>query len=204
MQKTVKSNFFVHESSFIDDNVTIGNDTKIWHFCHVLSDSKIGQKCSFGQNCVIGPHVEIGSGVKVQNNISIYKGVIIEDDVFLGPSMVFTNVINPRSFIERKEEFKNTRLKRGCSIGANATIVCGVTVGSYSFVGAGTVITKDVPDFALVYGTPGRIKGWVSLSGNPLKFNSDGKATDHFDKTQYQLLSNNTVKLISENPYHQG
>lgn len=204
MQKTIKSNFFVHKSSFIDDNVTIGNDTKIWHFCHVLSGSKIGQKCSFGQNCVIGPHVEIGSGVKVQNNISIYKGVIIEDDVFLGPSMVFTNVINPRSFIERKEEFKNTRLKRGCSIGANATIVCGVTVGAYSFVGAGTVITKDVPDFALVYGTPGRIKGWVSLSGNPLKFNIDGKATDHFDKTQYQLLSNNTVKLINENPYHQG
>ena len=202
MQKKVNSSYFVHQSSFIDENVTIGNDTKIWHFCHVLSGAKIGQKCSFGQNCVVGPHVEIGNGVKVQNNISIYKGVTIEDDVFLGPSMVFTNVINPRSFIERKEEFKNTRLKRGCSIGANATIVCGVTVGAYSFVGAGTVITKDVPDFALVYGTPGRIKGWVSLSGNPLKFNSDGKATDHFDKTQYQLLSNNTVKLISENPYH--
>ena len=152
----------------------------------------------------MGPHVEIGSGVKVQNNISIYKGVIIEDDVFLGPSMVFTNVINPRSFIERKEEFKNTLLKRGCSIGANATIVCGVTVGAYSFVGAGTVITKDVPDFALVYGTPGRIKGWLSLAGNPLEFDSEGKATDNSDQTQYQLLSNNTVKLISENPYHQG
>lgn len=204
MQKTVNSNYFVHESSFIGDNVTIGNDTKIWHFCHVLYGSKIGQKCSFGQNCVIGPNVEIGNGVKVQNNISIYKGVIIEDGVFLGPSMVFTNVINPRSFIERKEEFKNTLLKRGCSIGANATIVCGVTVGAYSFVGAGTVITKDVPDFALVYGTPGRIKGWLSLAGNPLEFDGEGKATDNSDQTQYQLLSNNTVKLISENPYHQG
>lgn len=204
MQKTVKTNYFVHESSFVDDNVIIGDDTKIWHFCHVLSGSKIGQKCSFGQNCMVGPHVEIGNGVKAQNNISIYKGVSIEDDVFLGPSMVFTNVINPRSFIERKEEYKKTRLKRGCSIGANATIVCGVTVGAYSFVGAGTVITKDVPDFALVYGTPGRIKGWVSLSGNPLKFDSEGKATDNFDQTQYQLLPNNTVELVSENPYHEG
>ena len=204
MQKIVNSNFFVHESSFVDNQVEIGKDTKIWHFCHILAESKIGEKCSFGQNCVVGPNVKIGNRVKVQNNISIYKGVTIEDDVFLGPSMVFTNVINPRSFIERKEEFRNTRLKRGCSIGANATIVCGITIGAYSFIGAGSVITKDVPDFALVYGIPARIKGWVSLSGNPLTFNSEGKATDSLDQTQYQLLSNNTVKLISGNPYHQG
>tara|TARA_Y100000589_G_C26966147_1_gene552717 strand:- start:185 stop:799 length:615 start_codon:yes stop_codon:yes gene_type:complete len=204
MQKAVNSNFFIHESSFIDDNVTIGKGTKVWHFCHILSGSKIGEKCSFGQNCVVGPDVEIGDRVKVQNNISIYKGLTIEDDVFLGPSMVFTNVINPRSFIERKEEFKATLLKQGCSIGANATIVCGITVGAYSFIGAGSVVTKDVPDFALIYGAPARVKGWVSLSGNPLEFDTEGIATDNFDQTQYQLLSDNAVKLISENPYHQG
>ncbi len=202
MQKTVKSDFFVHPSSLIDDNVTIGKDTKIWHFCHILEGSKIGRKCNFGQNCAIGPNVEIGDRVKVQNNVSVYEGLTIEDDVFLGPSMVFTNVINPRSFIKRKDEFKQTLLKRGCSIGANATIVCGLKIGAYSFVGAGSVVTKDVPDFALVYGNPAIFKSWISLSGNPLKFDIEGKATDNFDQTQYQLHSDNLVELITENPYH--
>ena len=202
MQKTVKSDFFIHPSSLIDDNVTIGKDTKIWHFCHILEGSKIGQKCNFGHNCVIGPNVVIGDRVKVQNNVSIYEGLTIEDDVFLGPSMVFTNVINPRSFIKRKEEIKQTLLKQGCSIGANATVVCGVKIGAYSFVGAGSVVTKDVPDFALVYGNPAIFKGWISLSGNPLEFDIEGKATDNFDQTQYQLRSDNLVELITKNPYH--
>ena len=136
------SKYFAHESSFLDDNIKIGDDTKIWHFTHVLSGSVIGKSCSFGQNCVIGPNVRIGSGVKVQNNVSIYEGVEIQDSVFLGPSMVFTNIVNPRSFIVRKEEFKKTLLKKGCSIGANATVICGNTIGRYALVGAGSVCLK--------------------------------------------------------------
>jgi len=136
--------YLVHETAIVDDNVSIGNDTKIWHFSHILSQTNIGQNCSFGQNCVVGPKVTMGNGVKVQNNVSVYEGVEVEDDVFLGPSMVFTNVINPRAFIQRKEEFKKTLLKKGCSIGANATIICGVTIGEYSLIGSGAVINKDV------------------------------------------------------------
>jgi len=162
--------FFTHESSFIDDNVEIGDDTKIWHFSHILSGTQIGKNCSFGQNCVVGPNVVVGNGVKVQNNISIYEGVEVEDDVFLGPSMVFTNVINPRAFIVRRDEFKKTLLKKGCSIGANATIVCGITIGEYAMIGSGAVITKDVKPYALMIGVPARQIGWVSKAGNTLSY----------------------------------
>ena len=189
--------FFAHESSYIDDNVNIGDSTKIWHFSHVLSGTAIGENCSFGQNCVVGPKVNIGNGVKVQNNISIYEGVEVEDDVFLGPSMVFTNVINPRSFIVRKEEFKITLLKKGCSIGANATVVCGNTIGRYALIGAGSVINKDVKDFALMVGVPAKQIGWVSVAGNRLEFNEDNIAIDSFDNSKYKLL-NDEVTLIEE------
>lgn len=160
---------FVHESSYIDDGVTIGAKTKIWHFCHVLPESVIGEGCSFGQNCVIGPRVRIGNNVKVQNNISIYEGVEIEDDVFLGPSCVLTNVTNPRSQILRKSLYEKTLLRRGCSIGANATIVCGITIGRYAFIGAGAVVHSDVPDYALMLGVPAKQKGWMSRHGHMLK-----------------------------------
>ena len=180
-------NCFIHETAIIDDNVTIGEGTKIWCFTHILKNTTIGNNCIFGQNCVVGANVNIGNNVKVQNNISIYDGVEVEDDVFLGPSMVFTNVINPRSFIERKTEFKKTLMKKGCSVGANATIVCGVTVGRYAFVGAGSVVTKDIPDFALAYGSPAKVRGWVSISGEKLEFNEEGIAKDPTDNTSYQL-----------------
>lgn len=173
------ANFFVHESSYVDEQVSIGDNTRIWHFSHILPHTVIGTDCSFGQNCVVGPNVNIGSGVKVQNNVSIYEGVEIEDDVFLGPSMVFTNVINPRAFIQRKEEFKKTVLKKGCSVGANATIVCGVTIGEYALIGSGTVVNKDVKSYALMVGVPARQIGWVDISGNTLEFH-DKKAEDEF------------------------
>ncbi|MBI4978315.1 MAG: N-acetyltransferase [Spirochaetes bacterium] len=190
------SEYFVHESSYIDKDVRIGKETKIWHFCHMLSDTDIGERCSFGQNCVVGPHVRIGNGVKVQNNVSIYEGVEIEDDVFLGPSMVFTNIINPRSFIVRKAEYKKTLLRHGCSIGANATVVCGVTIGTYAFIGAGSVITRDVPAFALVYGNPARIQGWMSTAGNKLTFGNDGIAVDRFDGSRYKKISE--IEVVQE------
>ncbi len=179
--------YFIHESSYIDDEVIIGENTKIWHFCHILSKSVIGKNCSFGQNCVVGPKVKIGDGVKVQNNVSIYEGVEIEDDVFLGPSMVFTNVINPRAFIQRKEEFKKTLLKRGCSIGANATIVCGITIGEYALIGAGAVVNRDVKPFSLMVGVPAKRIGWVSKAGNRLVFDDEGIARDYFDNSLYKL-----------------
>jgi UDP-2-acetamido-3-amino-2,3-dideoxy-glucuronate N-acetyltransferase len=177
--------YFAHDSSYIDDKVEIGDDTKIWHFCHILSQTKIGSNCSFGQNCVVGPKVSVGNGVKVQNNVSIYEGVEIEDDVFLGPSMVFTNVINPRAFIQRKEEFKKTLLKRGCSIGANATIVCGVTIGEYALIGSGAVVNKDVKPHALIVGVPSKQIGWVGISGNTLEF-VNNKAEDEY--ATYELV----------------
>lgn len=189
------ANFYVHQSSFIDDNVTIGDNTKIWHFNHILSNSIIGKNCSFGQNCVVGPKVTIGNGVKVQNNISIYEGVEVEDDVFLGPSMVFTNVINPRSFIVKKEEFKKTLLKKGCSIGANATVICGVTIGEYALVGSGAVINKDVKPYALMVGVPAKQIGWVSKAGNTLHFDKNNKAIDSFDNSVYKLYNNQLVKI---------
>lgn len=189
------SKFFAHESSYIDDNVNIGDNTKIWHFSHVLSGSEIGQNCSFGQNCVVGPNVKIGSGVKVQNNISIYEGVEIEDDVFLGPSCVFTNVTNPRAFIIRKQEFKKTLLKRGCTIGANATIVCGVTIGEYALVGSGAVINCDVKPFALMVGVPAKQIGWVSKAGNTLKFDENAIAIDSFDDSKYKIQNDNLIVI---------
>lgn len=186
---------FVHESSYVDSDVVIGQGTKIWHFCHILSDTTIGEGCSFGQNCVSGPKVRIGNGVKVQNNVSIYEGVEIEDDVFLGPSMVFTNVINPRAFVQRKEEFKKTLLKKGCSVGANATIVCGVTIGEYALIGSGAVVNRDVKPHALMVGVPARQIGWVSKAGNTLKFDADNVAVDPFDHSRYRL-QNNTLTII--------
>ena len=182
------SNYFLHNSSYVDDGVQIGDGTKIWHFSHILSNTLIGNNCSFGQNCVVGPKVKLGNGVKVQNNVSIYEGVEIEDDVFLGPSMVFTNVINPRAFIQRKEEFKVTLLKKGCSVGANATIICGVTIGEYALIGSGAVVNKDVPAFALMVGVPAKQIGWVGISGNSLVF-SENRAEDEF--ATYQLIENN-------------
>ena len=187
--------YFVHDSSVIDDNVQIGKDTKVWHFSHILSNTVIGERCSFGQNSVVGPNVKIGNGVKVQNNISIYEGVEVEDDVFLGPSIVFTNVINPRSFIVRKEEFKKTLLKKGCSVGANATIVCGITVGEYALIGAGSVVTKDVKPFEMLYGVPAKHQGWVSKDGNRLIFNDNNIAIDSFDNTKYKL-SNDSIQIL--------
>ena len=179
-QKPETKSYYAHPSSFIDDHVQIGENTKIWHFSHILSNTTVGENCSFGQNCVIGPKVTIGNGVKVQNNVSIYEGVEIEDDVFLGPSMVFTNVINPRAFIQRKDEFKKTLLKKGCSIGANATIVCGVTIGEYALIGSGAVVNKDVKPFALMVGVPARQIGWVGISGNTLVFDDRDTAVDGF------------------------
>lgn len=158
--------FFKHESSYVDNGAEIGDGTRIWHFCHIMSGAKIGKNCTLGQNINIGGKTVIGNGVKIQNNVSVYDGVIIEDDVFLGPSMVFTNVINPRAFIQRKEEYRQTILKKGCSVGANATIVCGVIIGEYALVGAGSVVTKDVPPYTLVYGNPARIHGKVDKEGN--------------------------------------
>lgn len=190
----MEEKYFAHATACIDDGVQIGQGTKIWHFSHILSGVTIGDHCSFGQNCVVGPKVVIGNGVKVQNNVSIYEGVVCEDDVFLGPSMVFTNVINPRSFIVRREEFQKTLLKKGCSIGANATIVCGVTIGEYALVGAGSTVTKDVKSFALVYGVPARQQGWVSQAGNKLVF-QDGFAVDSYDGTRYRL-QDDVVEII--------
>jgi UDP-2-acetamido-3-amino-2,3-dideoxy-glucuronate N-acetyltransferase len=172
-----EKNFFVHESSFVDEPCEIGEGTKIWHFCHIMTGAKIGRHCNIGQNVVISPQVTVGNNVKIQNNVSLYTGVILEDDVFCGPSMVFTNVINPRSHVSRKSEYKMTRVKRGATIGANATIVCGITIGRYAFIGAGSVVTKDVPDYALVVGNPARLKGWMCYCGVKLPF-VGGSATE--------------------------
>mgnify|MGYP001328136708 CR=1 FL=1 len=158
--------YFKHESSYVDDGAIIGEGTKIWHFSHIMSGAQIGNNCSIGQNVNVGCRAVIGNGVKIQNNVSVYDDVVIEDDVFCGPSCVFTNVINPRAFIERKNEYKKTVVKKGASIGANATIVCGVTIGEYALIGAGAVVTKDVPAYSLVYGTPGRVMGKVDREGN--------------------------------------
>jgi len=188
-------NSFVHQTAIIDEKVEIGDSTKVWHFSHILSNTVIGKNCSFGQNCVVGPNVKVGNGVKVQNNVSIYEGVEVEDDVFLGPSMVFTNVINPRAFIQRKDEFKKTLLKKGCSIGANATIVCGVTIGEYALIGSGAVVNKDVKPYALMVGVPAKQIGWVGISGNTLKFNKENIAKDEF--ATYKIVNDN-LKVIKK------
>jgi UDP-2-acetamido-3-amino-2,3-dideoxy-glucuronate N-acetyltransferase len=157
--------YFVHPSSYVDEGSEIGEGTKIWHFCHVMAGSRVGRACTIGQNVVIAPEVVVGNNVRIQNNVSLYTGVVLEDDVFCGPSMVFTNVVNPRSHVSRKHEFQRTLVRRGATLGANSTIVCGRTIGRYAFVGAGAVVTRDVPDYALVTGTPGRITGWVCQCG---------------------------------------
>ena len=163
--------YFVHESSFIDEGAIIGKGTRIWHFCHVMSTAVIGEGCNIGQNVLVSNNVKLGNNVKIQNNVSVYTGVTVEDDAFLGPSMVFTNVINPRSHINRKDEYQPTLVKRGASIGANATILCGITLGRYCFIGAGSVVTRDVPDYALFYGNPGSLKGWICQCGTRIEFN---------------------------------
>lgn len=179
--------YFVHESAIVDDNVKIGNGTKIWHFSHIMGNTEIGENCNIGQNAVVGPDVKMGSRCKVQNNISIYKGVELEDDVFCGPSMVFTNVLNPRAFIERKHEFRKTLVKKGATLGANSTIVCGHTIGSYSMIGAGAVITKDVPDYALMAGVPAKRIGWVCRCGVILrKFDGKGNTECPECKAKYR------------------
>jgi UDP-2-acetamido-3-amino-2,3-dideoxy-glucuronate N-acetyltransferase len=165
-----KQKYFVHESSYIDEGVEIGKGTQVWHFCHILKGSRIGKKCKIGQNVVIGPDVKIGDNVKIQNNVSVYKGVTLEDDVFCGPSCVFTNVFNPRSSVARMDEVRKTRVAKGASIGANATIVCGHTIGRHAFVGAGAVVTKGVPDYALVYGNPAAVRGFMCECGIKLNF----------------------------------
>ena len=159
------ADYFTHESSYIDEGCQIGAGTRIWHFTHVMSRARIGQRCNIGQNVVISPDVVIGDNVKIQNNVSVYTGVVLEDDVFCGPSMVFTNVVNPRSHVSRKDEYRPTLVKRGASLGANSTIVCGHTIGRYAFIGAGAVVTRDVPDYALVVGNPARIDGWICACG---------------------------------------
>ena len=189
----MKEDFFCHESSYVDEDVLIGSNTKVWHFSHIQSNTKIGSNCSIGQNVNIGNNVIIGNGVKIQNNVSVYEGVELEDYVFCGPSMVFTNVKLPRSeFPQRGAEFySKTLIKKSASIGANATIVCGVTVGRYSLIGSGSVITKDVPDFALVVGNPGKIIGWVNKRGHRLNFNTDG-----ISECQKYILKNNLVSIL--------
>lgn len=183
------SEFTAHPSAIVDPGCTIGNGTKIWHFCHVTTGAVIGEKCSLGQNVYVGPKVTIGSNVKIQNNVSVYEGVTLEDDVFCGPSMVFTNVVNPRSHVSRKHEFKTTRVKRGASIGANATVVCGHDVGRYAFIGAGSVVTKEVPDYALVTGVPGRIAGWMCACGVRLPYGAkpEGAASCKECGTKYRM-----------------
>lgn len=193
-----KRDYFAHHTAVIDANIEIGKGCKIWHFSHILSGSVIGENCSFGQNCVVGPNVRVGSGCKVQNNVSIYEGVELESDVFLGPSMVFTNVNNPRAFINRREEFRKTLLKKGASIGANVTIVCGVSIGEYAFVGAGSVVVRDVPSYALMVGVPARQIGWVDKAGLRLEFDSEGIAIDSYDKTRYRLVEER-LEVIYEN-----
>ncbi len=187
--------YFAHETAVIDDDCVIGTGTKIWHFSHIMPTAVIGKNCNIGQNVVVSPKVILGNNVKVQNNVSIYSGVICEDDVFLGPSMVFTNVINPRSAIIRKDEYKKTLVKKGASIGANATIVCGNDIGEYAFVGAGAVVTKQVLPYALVVGNPSKQIGWISEYGHRLHFNDKGFATCIESNDKYQLKNNKVVKI---------
>ena len=187
--------YFAHQSAYIDDGSEIGEGTKIWHFSHIMSNCSIGENCNIGQNVVVSPKVILGNNVKVQNNVSIYEGVICEDDVFIGPSVVLTNVSNPRSAVIRKDEFKTTLIKKGASIGANATIVCGNTLGRYCFIGAGAVVVKNVPDYAIIIGNPGRQKGWMSEHGQNLIFNEQGNAVCAATSNTY-LLSNGVVTKI--------
>ena len=189
----MKKEYYIHETAIIDEGAQIGSGTRIWHFSHVMSTAEIGENCILGQNVFIGSKVKLGNNVKVQNNVSVYEGVTCEDDVFLGPSMVFTNVVNPRSVVERKTEFKKTLVKKGATIGANATIICGVTLGEYCMIGAGAVITKDVKAFALMVGTPARQTGWVSRSGEILTDNLTCPLTG-----EKYYIENDEMKLIGD------
>ncbi len=187
--------FFSHETAVIDEGCEIGSGTKIWHFSHIMPGCKIGSNCNIGQNVVISPEVVLGNNVKVQNNVSIYSGVICEDDVFLGPSMVFTNVINPRSAVNRRGQYSKTLVKRGASIGANATIVCGHDIGAFAFIGAGAVVTKEVPDYALVVGNPAKQVGWMSEYGHKLKFDQTGMAICNESGEKYKLEDGQVSKI---------
>jgi len=187
--------YFAHETAVIDDNCNIGEGTKIWHFSHIMSNCTIGENCNIGQNVVVSPGVILGKNVKVQNNVSIYTGVICEDDVFLGPSMVFTNVINPRSAVNRKNEYMKTTVKKGASIGANATIVCGNDIGKFSFIGAGAVVVKEIKPYALVVGNPSKQIGWISEFGHRLKFDNNGIALCPESKEKYQLKNDFVNKI---------
>ena len=186
--------YYAHETAVIDEGCEIGADTKIWHFSHIMPNCEIGLKCNIGQNVVVSPDVKLGNNVKVQNNVSIYSGVICEDDVFLGPSMVFTNVTNPRSGVNRRGQYAKTTVKRGASIGANATIVCGHDIGEFAFIGAGAVVTKNILPYALVVGNPARQIGWMSEYGHRLEFNAEGFAICPESKSRYQLINNKVVK----------
>lgn len=186
--------FFQHPSAIVDEGATVGAGTKIWHFCHLMPGAVVGANCILGQNVFVDNNVQVGNGVKIQNNVSLYNGVFIEDDVFLGPSVVFTNVVNPRSFIERKMEFRKTVVRRGATIGANATLICGIEVSEYSFVGAGSVVTKDVRPFSLVYGNPATHKAWMSKAGHRLVF-TEGEAVCPGTGERYQL-NNNRVQPV--------
>jgi len=189
------NNFFAHETAVIDEGADIGEGTKIWHFSHIMSNCKIGKGCNFGQNVVVSPDVILGDNVKVQNNVSIYTGVQCENDVFLGPSMVFTNVINPRSAVNRKNQYLKTIVKEGASIGANATIVCGNNIGKFAFIGAGAVVTKEIPDYALVVGNPSKQIGWMSEYGHRLEFDNEGVAICLENNDRYRLTNNKVIKL---------
>lgn len=187
--------YFAHSTAVIDEGCQIGEGSKIWHFSHIMNNSILGERCNLGQNVVVSPDVILGKNVKVQNNVSIYTGVICEDDVFLGPSMVFTNIINPRSAIIRKDQYVKTLVKKGASIGANATIICGNTIGKYALIGAGAVVTKDVSDFALIFGNPAKQIGWVSEYGHKLDFNIENEATCSETGEKYKLDNNAVSKL---------
>lgn len=191
----MENKFFAHETAVIDKDCFIGGGTKIWHFTHIMTGSTIGKNCNLGQNVVVSPQVVLGNRVKVQNNVSIYTGVICEDDVFLGPSMVFTNVINPRSAIERKDQYKKTLVKQGATIGANATIICGITIGRYAFIGAGALANKDVKDYELVVGIPARHAGWMSEFGHRLEFDREGFAVCKESKERYRIVGGHVEKI---------
>jgi len=192
----MEEKYFAHETAVIDDGCTIGKGTKIWHFSHIMTGSEIGENCNIGQNVVISPGVKLGRNVKVQNNVSIYTGVTCEDDVFLGPSMVFTNVINPRSAVIRKDSYLTTIVEKGASIGANSTIICGNKIGTYSFIGAGAVVTKDVKPYSLVVGNPARHTGWISEYGHKLIFDNTGKATCPESGERYKIEDSKISKII--------
>ena len=194
----METGYFAHESAYIDDGCRIGKGTKIWHFTHIMKDCVIGENCNIGQNVVVSPEVVLGKNVKVQNNVSIYTGVICEDDVFLGPSMVFTNVINPRSHILRKSQYQTTLVRHGASIGANATIVCGNEIGEFAFIGAGTVVIKNVPAYALIVGNPGRHAGWMSEYGHRLHFDEEGIAVCPESQEKYQLTRDGGVVKLTK------